>query len=303
MPSSLFAAQWGAGLSQDDLMIRDECIAVSPNDEILGHTTKLEAHRFDDPRHPNGVLHRAFSVFLFNSEGKLLLQQRAADKITFPSVWTNTCCSHPLYGQEPCEVDGPEAVKSGNVIGIKFAALRKLQHELGIDPDELMMKAVPVCPLTAAQSQPTAASNQPEESSRGHAVDKTFKYLGRIHYAAADEGEKGNGAAGGQSGVALWGEHEVDYMLFVQTRPTGLQSSDSKGGELQLRPNSEEISDTRYVDQAELAKMMAPESGLKWSPWFRYIATHPDLLPKWWGNLEKTLMTNDHVDLQNIVRF
>jgi isopentenyl-diphosphate delta-isomerase len=44
-----------------------------------------------------GMLHRAFSVFLFNKDGELLLQQRAAEKITFPSMWTNTCCSHPLY--------------------------------------------------------------------------------------------------------------------------------------------------------------------------------------------------------------
>jgi len=45
-----------------------------------------------------GLLHRAFSVFLFRpSDGKLLLQKRADEKITFPSMWTNTCCSHPLY--------------------------------------------------------------------------------------------------------------------------------------------------------------------------------------------------------------
>lgn len=45
----------------------------------------------------SGLLHRAFSVFLFRpSDGRLLLQQRAAEKITFPGMWTNTCCSHPL---------------------------------------------------------------------------------------------------------------------------------------------------------------------------------------------------------------
>lgn len=44
-----------------------------------------------------GMLHRAFSVFLFNSKGELLLQQRSDEKITFPGYWTNTCCSHPLY--------------------------------------------------------------------------------------------------------------------------------------------------------------------------------------------------------------
>jgi isopentenyl-diphosphate delta-isomerase len=44
----------------------------------------------------NGLLHRAFSVFLFDSQNRLLLQQRASEKITFPDMWTNTCCSHPL---------------------------------------------------------------------------------------------------------------------------------------------------------------------------------------------------------------
>lgn len=48
----------------------------------------------------NGLLHRAFSVFLFRpSDGRLLLQKRASEKITFPDQWTNTCCSHPLYIQ------------------------------------------------------------------------------------------------------------------------------------------------------------------------------------------------------------
>ena len=55
---------------------------------------------FEDGQ-PRGQLHRAFSVFLFNSQNKLLLQQRAASKITFPKVWTNTCCSHPLHGYTP----------------------------------------------------------------------------------------------------------------------------------------------------------------------------------------------------------
>lgn len=50
---------------------------------------------------PGGVLHRAFSVFLFDDRGRLLLQQRASSKITFPDVWTNTCCSHPLHGYSP----------------------------------------------------------------------------------------------------------------------------------------------------------------------------------------------------------
>jgi isopentenyl-diphosphate delta-isomerase len=47
-----------------------------------------------------GLLHRAFSVFLFDTQGRLLLQQRADEKITFPGYWTNTCCSHPLNKED-----------------------------------------------------------------------------------------------------------------------------------------------------------------------------------------------------------
>ena len=96
-------SSWNAdGLSQQDLMIKDECITVDFDDNIIGHASKHDAHIFG-PKTPRGKLHRAFSVFLFNEEGKLLLQQRAADKITFPNVWTNTCCSHQLHGCTPNE--------------------------------------------------------------------------------------------------------------------------------------------------------------------------------------------------------
>lgn len=71
-----------------------------------------------------GALHRAFSVFLFDSEGKLLLQKRASEKITFPDCWTNTCCSHPLTR--------PDEMIIEKQMGVKNAASRKLEQELGI---------------------------------------------------------------------------------------------------------------------------------------------------------------------------
>ncbi len=114
----------GSG-SQEDFMLKDQCILVDEQDMIVGNANKYNAHRFISAT-PTGLLHRAFSVFLFNSDNKLLLQRRAAHKITFPSVWTNTCCSHPLYGQTPDEVDVPEDVASGAVPGAKRAAIRKL---------------------------------------------------------------------------------------------------------------------------------------------------------------------------------
>ena len=72
-----------------------------------------------------GMLHRAFSVFLFNSRNELLMHQRAAEKITFPLYWTNTCCSHPLHFETEMDT-------SNDYIGTKRAAVRKLEQELGI---------------------------------------------------------------------------------------------------------------------------------------------------------------------------
>ncbi len=63
-------------------------ILVDKNDTIRGKASKIEAHR-------KGLLHRAFSVFLFNSKGEVLLQQRAWDKYHSGGLWTNSCCSHP----------------------------------------------------------------------------------------------------------------------------------------------------------------------------------------------------------------
>jgi len=69
----------------------------------------MEAHR-------KGVLHRAFSVFIFNDKGELLLQQRAGEKYHSGGLWTNTCCSHPRPGEDTL-----------------MAAKRRLKEEMGIE--------------------------------------------------------------------------------------------------------------------------------------------------------------------------
>ena len=102
-------------------MHKDECVLVDERDAVLGAASKFDAHRFE-PHQPRGRLHRAFSVFLFNSRNELLLQQRAASKITFPNVWTNTCCSHPLHGYSPSEVDRPQDVAGGAAPGAQVSA-------------------------------------------------------------------------------------------------------------------------------------------------------------------------------------
>ncbi|MDE1761818.1 MAG: isopentenyl-diphosphate Delta-isomerase [Candidatus Micrarchaeota archaeon] len=88
----------------------EEVILVDENDLPLGTMEKLEAHR-------NGAtLHRAFSVFVFNSKGETLLQRRAMGKYHSKGAWSNTCCSHPRVGES-----------------IIDAAHRRLREELGFD--------------------------------------------------------------------------------------------------------------------------------------------------------------------------
>jgi isopentenyl-diphosphate delta-isomerase len=68
-------------------------ILVDDNDEEIGTEEKIRAHQ-------KGKLHRAFSIFVFNSKGELLLQKRAPSKYHSGGLWTNTCCSHPVPGEE-----------------------------------------------------------------------------------------------------------------------------------------------------------------------------------------------------------
>jgi len=169
-------AKWiGSSMSQDDMMERDTLLIVSDDDLVIGSESKRVGHEFT-PLQPRGLLHRAFSVFLFDeSTNELLLQKRASTKITFPNVWTNTCCSHPLHGMDVNEVDGPESVRDGSVMGAKAGAVRKLEHELGIPLGELKLEQ--------------------------------FKFLTRVHYWAADTITHGV--------QSPWGEHEIDYILFA----------------------------------------------------------------------------------------
>ncbi len=70
-----------------------QVILVNDNDEPVGVMDKMEAHE-------KGLLHRAFSIFIFNEHGQMLLQQRALDKYHSGGLWTNACCSHPMPGEE-----------------------------------------------------------------------------------------------------------------------------------------------------------------------------------------------------------
>jgi isopentenyl-diphosphate delta-isomerase len=85
----------------------EQVILVDEEDKVIGTMGKLEAHQ-------KAALHRAFSIFLFNKSGEMLLQQRAAGKYHSPGLWTNACCSHPRPGEQT-----------------SIAASRRLKEELG----------------------------------------------------------------------------------------------------------------------------------------------------------------------------
>lgn len=75
----------------------------------------------------DGLLHRGFGVFLFDSQNRFLLQRRSSEKHAFPSVWSNSCCSHPL------DIDNERGTTLETaIIGVRKAAQRKLRHELGV---------------------------------------------------------------------------------------------------------------------------------------------------------------------------
>eukprot|EP01031_Cornospumella_fuschlensis_P032006 gene32006-38699_t len=146
----------------------------------------------------------------------------------------------------PNEADSAEEIRSGSIPGMRAAAIRKLKHELGISPLSINPDA--------------------------------FKFLTRIHYCARDELGPENGK--------YWGEHEIDYILFIQ-------------GDFEVHPNPDEIESCKYVSKKELFAMLEDKQ-YKWSPWFRVIADK--FLGTWWDNLEEVWTTERFIDTLTIHR-
>ncbi len=90
-------------------MDKNKIIIVDEDDNQIGTGEKLAVHQ-------KGLLHRAFSIFVFNKKGELMLQRRALSKYHSPGLWSNTCCSHPAPGEDTLA-----------------AAHRRLKEEMGFD--------------------------------------------------------------------------------------------------------------------------------------------------------------------------
>ena len=102
-------------------MMKEMCLVVDENDKVIDSVSKIDCHR------GKGIRHRAFSVLIFDSEDRLLMQQRSIEKITFPGIWANSCCSHPL---------DIENENGDEIEGVIHASKRKMFQELGI-PEEI----------------------------------------------------------------------------------------------------------------------------------------------------------------------
>lgn len=94
-------------MTNDTMVIQNDIILVDENDNVTAYGSKQEVHQ-------SGLLHRAFSVLIYNDKGEMLLQRRALNKYHSPGLWTNACCSHPFPGEGTAE-----------------AAARRLREELG----------------------------------------------------------------------------------------------------------------------------------------------------------------------------
>lgn len=195
---------------QADALDRDICLLVDEKDNFIGTATKRDCHKVG----PDGsvLLHRAFSVFLFNKRGDMFMQRRSSQKVTYPDYYTNACCSHPLYID-----DKPEDVIT--------AARRRMNHELGIPLDQM----------------------DPE----------LFTFLTRVHYHDPGDG--------------VWGEHEIDHILFFQ-------------GDVKVKPNCDEISEYSFVPKNEFNAYIPTLEG-PITPWFNMIRRHR--LKLWWDNLHR----------------
>ena len=219
----------GSDSIQESLMA-EAVIQVTENDEVVGPISKLDSH------HGDGKYHRAFSVMLFDSSGRLLLQRRASHKITFPDVWANSCCSHPLHSEEEMELK--------NALGVKRAAVRKLEQELGIHPSQ-----VP--------------------------IDK-FDFVTKMRYQARQDED--------------WIEREIDHCLVIHA-------------DVDVNPNPNEVSEIKWVSQAELEEMLVAEDDENViAPWFRCIAARI-MNDDWWrpGCVSADELIHDMGDVSHLL--
>ena len=107
----MITLKWNFEHERNNKMKRNKVVMVDINDNVVGTKEKIEAHK-------TPILHRAFSIYLYNSSNEMLIQKRADHKYHSVGLWSNACCSHPQLNEN-----------------IKQGALERLENEIGIKTD------------------------------------------------------------------------------------------------------------------------------------------------------------------------
>lgn len=218
-------------------LLNEECILVNNDDINIGSETKKNCHLLTNIN--TGMLHRAFSVFLFDKNKNLLMHQRSKHKITYPLHWTNSCCSHPLNISQELDEE--------NHLGIRRAARRRLNYELGINESTIDLDSI--------------------------------NFITKIHYKADNIPHDG-----------VFGEHEIDYVLFLS-------------GDFKLDINKNEVESVKYLNKNEIIDMIQQDKldnqSIKLTPWFKLITEK--FLLKWWDHLDDIKTIQDHNKIHRFI--
>lgn len=197
---------------------------VNEDDNIFGIEYALKGHQKQ-----TAVLHRAFSVFVFNSKNQLLVQERSSEKLVFPNLLANTCCSHPFVN-DMSFVDP--------IMDCKIHAVKRLKYELGIEIhiDDLIFF----------------------DRLYYYADDKTSfsKLIGtNVKRQAVDENIINQNLAANIDifDINEFVEHEIDYLFFCIK-------------DLNVIPRSSEVKRTLYFSEEEMERMMHSD---KLAPWLK----------------------------------
>lgn len=207
-------------------------VIVDNSDNIIGTMKALKAHHSSTL-----TLHRAFSVFLFSTEGKLLLQKRSTKKLVYPGLWTNTCCSHPFIS---------ELSFKDPVLDAKLFAIKRLRHELGIS-EEVLVEDLGFVERILYKAT--------KDDLMGKLLGKNVPTQ---QYSKFVPGE--NIQLDGLNPLEFF-EHEIDYIFIVQK-------------DVSISPNPLEVSDCKLLSKDEFQSFVKES---KVTPWLKLITRHLDV--------------------------
>lgn len=207
-------------------------VIVDDTDSIIGTMKALKAHH-----NSTLTLHRAFSVFLFNTKGKLLLQKRSDKKLLYPGLWTNTCCSHPFISEISFE---------DPILDAKLHAIKRLKYEMGISeeirPEELIFVERMLYKAT-------------RDNITGRLLGKNVSAQQCFSFSPSDNIEL--------TGLNTldFSEYEVDYIFTIKKNVC-------------VSLNPAEASDYCFLDKSSFQTFVKENNA---TPWLRLIIEHLDV--------------------------